>query len=227
MKEAERRTKLLNHRVGLWTVLEKRAAGWLCRCECGTERVYAGGRISAFTAQSSCGCQRRCTAIDAKLDLAWLRANYTYEPETGYFYRNGPKPSSFGREGKYRKVRIKNRQFQQHRVIWFYVTGNWPVCIDHINHDKSDNRLENLRETTRALNSRYAHRPIGKSGFRGVREGHNGGFFAQLRLPNGKFLKSQNVTTAKEAAQIYDQFANQYVPGFAILNFPAQGEQNV
>jgi hypothetical protein len=52
----------------------------------------------------------------------------------------------------YRRVRILGWDFKAHRVIWLYMTGKWPVDIDHINGDGTNNRWTNLRETTRAQN---------------------------------------------------------------------------
>lgn len=48
-----------------------------------------------------------------------------------------------------------------HRIVWLLATGNWPgegVEIDHINGNPSDNRLENLRETTRSENQQNTHK---------------------------------------------------------------------
>ncbi len=62
---------------------------------------------------------------------------------------------------------------QAHRVAWALMTGEWPPkCIDHINHDRADNRWCNLRAVTRAENSRNmaltSRNPTGAMGVRRV-----------------------------------------------------------
>ena len=71
----------------------------------------------------------------------------------------------------YVEITIDDVGYKLHRVIWLYVTGEWPVNdIDHINHNKSDNRWSNLRDATRRTNSENiitAHKN-NKTGFLGV-----------------------------------------------------------
>lgn len=55
----------------------------------------------------------------------------------------------------YRSGAIFYKKYFAHRVIWAIVYGEWPEHdIDHLNGDRSDNRLENLRAVTRSENLR-------------------------------------------------------------------------
>lgn len=47
-------------------------------------------------------------------------------------------------------LKVKARQFKAHRVAWLLNTGEWPKSeLDHINRIRTDNRIENLRESNR------------------------------------------------------------------------------
>jgi len=64
----------------------------------------------------------------------------------------------------YRHVSVKNKNFYVHRVIFFLCHGRWPKDqVDHINRDNNDNRIENLRECTRAENHRNRADTKGRS----------------------------------------------------------------
>lgn len=70
----------------------------------------------------------------------------------------------------YVKMRLLGRTQRAHRVIWLWMTGEWPdLDIDHRDCDPSNNRWSNLRLATRTQN--HANRSMQRnnsSGYKGV-----------------------------------------------------------
>lgn len=121
-----------------------------------------------------------------------LRELYEYSPEDGLFVRRaGPanrRPKVVqvrpDREG-YLRLGIDYRSYLQHRLAWLYVNGAWPVdLIDHINGDRCDNRICNLRLADQSLNQLNRHRahPINRTGLIGAHLLPSGRFAADIRV---------------------------------------------
>lgn len=69
----------------------------------------------------------------------------------------------------YIHVRANNKKYLAHRLAWLYIHGYMPEMIDHINENRSDNRLINLREANRSQNScNRGKTKHNTSGFKGV-----------------------------------------------------------
>lgn len=76
---------------------------------------------------------------------------------------------SWKNEYGYYKVGFYGKLHLVHRLIYLYHHGYLPKEIDHINGDRSDNRIENLRECNRSQNSRNSKkRSTNNTGYKGV-----------------------------------------------------------
>jgi hypothetical protein len=148
-----------------------------------------------------------------------LLKHLIYNPETGVFrwkrptckrLRVGQIAGCIDHEG-YWLVRINGKNYRAGRLAWFYIYGEWPKFeIDHINRDRCDDRIDNLREATTAQNHANAklHRR-NTSGVKGVR--YNGySWVAQIGHSHiGSYETQVEAAEAyrKTAKEMYGEFA--------------------
>jgi len=163
-----------------------------------------------------------------------LRKLLSYDPETGVLTRRGwnaGKEAGWLNGNGYLRICINYRQLYAHRVAWAMTYGHWPLGqIDHINCDRADNRLENLRDTTTSEN--LCNRASGTSGstskFLGVhfdsRSKRRKRWVAAIAR-QGKRRTIGFYLTEEEAARARDAVAIEWHGEFASLNFK-KGDDN-
>jgi len=153
-----------------------------------------------------------------------IRRLFDYYPSTGHLvWRNRPR-SDFKAERSFKtfntlrvgrvagnidcldgycKIGIDRKLYRAHRLVWLHVHGSWPDGeIDHINQDKGDNRIENLRSVDRRTNARNV--PIRKdntSGHVGIRPRGNSfrAFIGNSLL--GTFATLEEALDARKSAE--------------------------
>jgi hypothetical protein len=102
--------------------------------------------------------------------------------------------------------------------------------VDHINHNKLDNRRENLRVTDANVNASNRAKKIGaKSKYRGVQKDSKTGKFNVMFRMNGEVVYVGCYKTEEEAVYQYDMFLVHKIPDFHSrgkkLNFEEKYEE--
>ena len=142
-----------------------------------------------------------------------------YDPITGVFRwkmsrRNAPagKVAGFITLHGYRSISIDNVQYRAARLAYAIVYGeDPPEYVDHINGDRADDRIANLRAATPAENCRNCCIPAhNKSGIKGVSlRSKSQRWVAQIRV-NRRNITIGEYKTIDEAADAYREASSRY-----------------
>lgn len=177
---------------------------------------------------------------ETKVSLELIRNRVSYNPDTGEFIwkpcgqewflshhgwkvwhgKFAGKPVAKQNRG-YTIISISvdgvTRYCMAHRAAWAMVHGAWPEAeIDHINGDRSDNRIANLRLVTHQQNQwNKGVRGDNATGFNGVHvHSQNGNYVAQITL-QGRTKHLGVFDTAEAASAAYQSAARKAFGEFA------------
>lgn len=164
----------------------------------------------------------------AKADLTAqrLRELLQYDPETGVFTRLISRQGYRAQAGDvagcktaegYIRISVDQRIYPAHRLAWLFMHGVLPTGdIDHIDGDKANNRIENLRDVSTSVNMQNQRRaqPRNASGYLGVTR-HGNRFEASIKL-NGVNRYIGSYATPEEAHASYMAEKRRIHPGCTI-----------
>ena len=144
-----------------------------------------------------------------------FRTVFTYDHERGILIRiatGRPAGVQFktkqrvrGAAQTYGFVTHESKEYAVHRVVWAVVHGTWPeTSLDHIDHDKRNNRIENLRLAPAAINqqnlSQYRNNTSGRTG---VEQVVSGRFRARIGYKNRRICLG-TYDTLEEAVAVHE-----------------------
>lgn len=136
------------------------------------------------------------------------RELFSYDPLTGVFTRRaGPfagRTTGTVSRGGYVYIGYGKSRYLAHRLAWLMSSGGWPQHdVDHVNGDKADNSLKNLRDIPHRANcenQRQAHLDSRSGGMGVVQRGRR--FRAYITL-KGKAKYLGSFSTPEAAHEAY------------------------
>jgi len=123
---------------------------------------------------------------------------YTYDPETGKIYNSKNKEMISKNRYKYIKGgNLFSGNLLQHHFAWYMTYGNVDFeMLDHINMDKTDNRISNLR-ISNAQENQY------NSNAKGYYWCNDRNKWVARLIQNGKKILNKRFNTKEEAHNAY------------------------
>jgi hypothetical protein len=148
------------------------------------------------------------------IDIQTLRAALDYDPLTGIFvwvrpadrcrHLIGQTAGTTSPKSGYRTITLMMKRHSEHRLAWAYVHGEIPegMVIDHINRNRQDNRISNLRLVNWSENQQNRESgKTNKTGYVGVNKDGNR-YYASISSGKKKRIVGA-FDTAKDAHECY------------------------
>ena len=149
----------------------------------------------------------------------FLKAVLNYDQDTGIFtWKVSPARQVFSgdiagtkRKDEYIQIKVDNELILSHRLAWIYMYGYLPKYIDHINGQRDDNRITNIREVSNqqnSLNSKISKNNT--SGIKGVYWDKNRNKWAVRLFVNGKCKFFKRFDDMDLAKLVIEEVRNKY-----------------
>lgn len=142
------------------------------------------------------------------LNVSLVKELFDYDENTGnLIYKKARKRIKVGdivgseHNNGYLQCRIGDHIYYLHRLVWLFKKGVWPSGeIDHINRNKKDNRIENLRIASRSENNKNVDcRKTSITKVKGVRFDKRSNRYVAYITEKGKYKHVASCSTLEEA----------------------------
>lgn len=162
--------------------------------------------------------------FEQAISAARLRELMDFQPESGNFHWKERQRHEFDSlrafrafnakfagkaagspDGKgYVQIRVDGKKYRAHRLAWLFVHGVWPSeQIDHINGDRSDNRIANLRDVPIDTNNQNERRARRNNALGCLGVYRRGGMFGASIMANGVVHRLGNFDCVEKAQSAY------------------------
>lgn len=175
--------------------------------------------------------RKKCEKILAMM-LEQLEFDPSGSRETGWFkFKNRRMKKEWAgslcRDG-YRRISAGGYTRNEHILVWFLHNRSVPDYLDHIDNDRLNNGLANLRSVTAAQNAWNITKPTNKktsSQFRGVTKIKTGQWVTIIKYHNRQ-IRPYTGWSEENAAIFYNFYAAKLFGEFAKLNLVPQKESD-
>lgn len=104
----------------------------------------------------------------------------------------------------YLYTQLQGQRYPVHHLVWLWHFGRLPKQLDHINRDKADNRIENLREACNTLNNlNKGAQSNNVLGLKNIRKLPSGNY--QVRVLGNNLGVFATVNEARQTRDTYNQ----------------------
>lgn len=125
----------------------------------------------------------------------------------------------------YKKININRKTMYVHQIIFLMHYGYMPDCIDHVDGDSLNNRIENLREATQSQNMGNSRmKNTNTSGYKGVTFRKDTKKWSAGIMVNGKHISLGSYLSKEDAANAYANGAKKFFGSFAKATNRAEGK---
>jgi hypothetical protein len=145
-----------------------------------------------------------------------IKNRLSYDTQTGLFHwsletknQNAGKIAGQITKDGYVRIHINGKKYLAHRLAWWYVYGHFPErIVDHIDRNKQNNAISNLRIADPKENAQNRGNAVGFTWHEKTQA------FSARIIVNGKLIGLGYHKTALDARAAYLKAKKQYHPSF-------------